>query len=145
MLLEIQNLVEDIIKYTKKWSISETEWYWNIECCRKPNNINEKNISWEEFEVAIREEMLYDLIYHNGIGIENQMDNDYCNYGIEYDGKSQYADFLIERYELEQKIKGVINDFELYWEEETLKLYEFFKEERTKKSSLKEIEKMMKD
>ena len=54
----LKQLVEDIVEYTRTWSLTETEWYWNIECVRKPNNINDKEITWEEFETAIREEIL---------------------------------------------------------------------------------------
>ena len=81
---KIKQLVEDIIEYTRTWSLTETEWYWNIECVRKPNNINDKEITWEKFETAIREEILYDLIYNNGSGLYNQMENDLCNYETDY-------------------------------------------------------------
>lgn len=101
----MRDLVEKIIEYTKKWSISETEWYWNIECVRKPQNIKDKEITWKEFEVAIREEILYDLVYKNGIGIRNQMENDICN----YDDKCFYKD----NEELEEEIKKLISDFEV--------------------------------
>ena len=101
----MKELVEKIIDYTKKWSITETEWYWNIECVRKPQNSNDKEITWEEFEVAIREEILYDLVYKNGIGIRNQMENDICN----YDDKCFYKDSE----ELEEEIKKLISDFEV--------------------------------
>ena len=74
----MKELVEKIIEYTKTWSITETEWYWNITCSRKSetyiNGKCEKEITWEEFERAVREEMLYDLVYRNGAYIRNQMD-----------------------------------------------------------------------
>ena len=54
MMNNLKELVEKEIEYTRNWSISETEWYWNIACVRKSNNINEKNITQHEFEVAIR-------------------------------------------------------------------------------------------
>ena len=88
---KIKQLVEDIIEYTRTWSLTETEWYWNIECVRKPNNINDKEITWEEFETAIREEILYDLIYNNGSGLYNQIENDLCNY---YEEDTNLASFL---------------------------------------------------
>ena len=100
----MKELVEKIIDYTKKWSISETEWYWNVECTRKPQNINNKEISWEEFEVAIREEILYDLVYKNGICTRNQMENDIC---CGYDSEL----FYVESEELEEEIKKLISDF----------------------------------
>lgn len=101
----MKELVEKIIEYTKKWSITETEWYWNIECVRKPQNIKDKEITWKEFEVAIREEILYDLVYKNGIGIRNQMENDICNYDDEC--------FYKDSEELEEEIKKLISDFEV--------------------------------
>lgn len=101
----MKELVEKIIEYTKTWSITETEWYWNIECVRKPQNIKDKEITWKEFEVAIREEILYDLVYKNGIGIRNQMENDICNYDDEC--------FYKDSEELEEEIKKLISDFEV--------------------------------
>lgn len=101
----MKDLVEKIIDYTKKWSINETEWYWNIECVRKPQNEKDKEITWEEFEVAIREEILYDLVYENGICTRNQMENDICNYTDEI--------FYKESEELEKEIKKLISDFEV--------------------------------
>ena len=101
----MKELVEKIIDYTKKWSISETEWYWNIECVRKPQNAKDKEITWEEFEVAIREEILYDLVYKNGICTRNQMENDICNYTDEL--------FSKDSEELEEEIKKLIIDFKV--------------------------------
>lgn len=101
----MKELVEKIIDYTKKWSISETEWYWNIKCVRKPQNGNDKEITWEEFEVAIREEILYDLVYKNGICTRNQMENDICNYTDEL--------FYKDSEELEEEIKKLIIDFKV--------------------------------
>ena len=101
----MKELVEKIIDYTKKWSISETEWYWNIECVRKPQNAKDKEITWEEFEVAIREEILYDLVYKNGICTRNQMENDICNYTDEL--------FYKDSEELEEEIKKLIIDFKV--------------------------------
>ena len=39
---KLKQLVEDIIEYTRTWSITETEWYWNVECVRKPSNTKDK-------------------------------------------------------------------------------------------------------
>ena len=103
----LKQLVEDIVEYTKMWSITETEWYWNIECVRKPSNIKDKEITWEEFEIAIREEILYDLVYHNGKCLCNQMENDLCNYGTDY------IDFQNASKELEKKLQKYIKDFKL--------------------------------
>lgn len=110
----MKELVEKIIDYTKKWSISETEWYWNIECVRKPQNAKDKEITWEEFEVAIREEILYDLVYKNGICTRNQMENDICNYTDEL--------FYKDSEELEEEIKKLIIDFKVkrYYKESGL-------------------------
>ena len=102
---ELKELVEDIVKYTRTWSISETEWYWNIACVRKSNYINEKNITSEEFERAIREEILYCLIY-NIDSIREQMENDY-QYGYEE------KEFDIESKELEKKIQKIFKDFKI--------------------------------
>lgn len=105
----MKELVEKIIEYTKTWSISETEWYWNMTCSRKSetyiNGKCEKEITWEEFERAIREEMLYDLVYRNGAYIRNQMENDICNYTDEL--------FYKDSEELEEEIKKIISDFEV--------------------------------
>lgn len=102
---ELKELVEDIVKYTRTWSISETEWYWNIACVRKSNNINEEDITWEEFERAVREEILYCLIY-NIDSIKEQMENDY-QYGYEE------KEFDIANKELEKKIQKIFKDFKV--------------------------------
>lgn len=101
----LKELVENIIEYTKTWSITETEWYYNIECVRKPSNSKDKEITWKEFEVAIREEILYDLVYNNGVSTRNQMENDICNYDDEC--------FYKDSEELEIKIKKFISDFKI--------------------------------
>ena len=107
MIKEIKDLVEKIVEYTKTWSITETEWYWNIECVRKSNYINEEHIKWEEFEVAIREEILYDLIYKNGCGLYNQLENDLCNY------ESDNVEFQKASKELDKEVQKFIKDFEV--------------------------------
>lgn len=78
---ELKQLVEKIVEYTRTWSISETEWYWNINSVRKSNYRNEERITQREFEAAIREEILYDLVYANCCGLLNQMENDLYSYG----------------------------------------------------------------
>ena len=102
---ELKQLVEDIVKYTRTWSISETEWYWNVACVRKSNYVKEKNITSEEFERAIREEILYCLIY-NLDSIKQQMENDY---GYGYDSE----DFDNASKELEKKIQKIFKDFKI--------------------------------
>ena len=102
---DLKQLVEDIIEYTRTWSISETEWYWNIDCTRKSNCIKNKEITWEEFERAIREEILYCLIY-NINSIKYQMEQDY-QYG--YEDKN----FDIANKKLEKKIQKIFKDFKI--------------------------------
>lgn len=102
---DLKQLVEDIVKYTRTWSISETEWYWNINCVRKSDYIGNENITSEEFERAIRQEILYCLIY-NIDSIREQMENDY-QYG--YDTQ----DFDNASKELEKKIQKIFKDFKI--------------------------------
>lgn len=102
----LKQLVETIIEYTKTWSLTETEWYYNIECCRKPSIVNEKMITWEEFNRAIREEILFDLVYNNGRNLYNQMKNDLCTY-------SDNAIFQNESKELEKQVQKYISNFNL--------------------------------
>lgn len=104
---ELKQLTEEIVEYTRTWSLTETEWYWAIDCVRKPDNIKDKNITWEEFETAIREEILYDLVYNNGIGLYNQMENDLCNY-YEEDTNFQKASKS-----LEEKVQKIFKDFKI--------------------------------
>lgn len=106
---ELKQLVEDIVEYTRIWSLTETEWYWNIECVRKPSNSKNKEITWEEFEMAIREEILYDLIYNNGSGLYNQMENDLCNYETD----CLHFSFQNASKELERKVQKYLKDFKL--------------------------------
>lgn len=106
-LEELKAIVEKEVEYTRNWSISETEWYWNIACVRKSNNINEKNITQHEFEVAIREEFLYDLVFNNGVSLRQQMENDYEVY-TEDDEFFRQASV-----ELEKEIRKVIKDFKV--------------------------------
>lgn len=104
---ELKDLIEKIVEYTRTWSITETEWYWNIDCVRKSNYVGEKNIKWEEFEVAIREEILYDLVYKKGSGLYTQMSNDLCNY---YDEEKC---FHYASKELEKEVQKYLKDFKL--------------------------------
>lgn len=111
MMKELKELVEDIVKYTTTWSITETELYWNIECTRKPNCIKDDNITWEEFKVAFREEILYDLVFNKGCGLYDQMENDLCNYSEDYG--DEFTLFTKESKELESKVQKYICDFVL--------------------------------
>ena len=104
---DIKKLVEDIVEYTRTWSISETEWYWNMNSVRKSNTLGCNEITNKEFESAIREEILYDLVYNNAIGTNNQMENDLCNYD------SDDISFHRASIELEEKIQKIIKDFRL--------------------------------
>lgn len=105
----MKDLVEKIVEYTKTWSIGETEWYWNVECSRKSecytNGKCEEHITWEEFERAIREEILYDLVYKNGISLKNQIENDLCNY--------ENNNLIKDISELEQEIQKFITNFKI--------------------------------
>ena len=98
----LKQLVEDIIEYTRTWSLTETEWYWNIDSVRKPSLIKDKKITWEEFEVAVREEILYDLVYNNASGLYEQMKNDLCNY------ENDNITFQNASKELERKYKNIL-------------------------------------
>lgn len=104
---ELKELVEEVVEYTRTWTISETEWYWAIDCVRKPDNIKDKNITWEEFEIAIREEILYDLVYCKGCHLLNQMENDLCNY------YEEDSDFQKASKNLEEKVQRIISDFKI--------------------------------
>lgn len=104
---ELKDLVEKIVEYTKTWSISETEWYWNIDCVRKSNYINEDHITEKEFNSAIRQEILYDLVYKNGNSIRDQLENDICEFGED----KEY--FRVDSEKLEKEIQKIIKDFEV--------------------------------
>ena len=106
-LEELKAIVEKEVEYTRNWSISETEWYWNIACVRKSNNINEKNITQHEFEVAIREEFLYDLVFNNGVSLRQQMEN---NYEVYTEDDEFFRQASVE---LEKEIRKVIKDFKV--------------------------------
>ena len=113
-LEELKKLVDKIVEYTKTWSITEDEWYWNIDCVRKSNYVKEEHITDKEFESAIREEILYDLVFDNGCGLLNQMENDICNYsgdyGYEFSGNGLFDK---ESIELEKEVRKFITDFKL--------------------------------
>ena len=102
---ELKQLVEDIVEYTRTWSISDMEWYWNIACVRKSNDRTQKNITADEFERAVREEILYCLIY-NIQSIKQQMEND-LEYG--YDVK----EFDKISKDMEHKIQKIFKDFKI--------------------------------
>ena len=104
---DIKNLVENIIDYTKNWTISEIEWYYNIDCTRKPNDNSNNEITWKEFEIATRQEILYDLIYNDGGSLRMQLENDLqlC--------ESADEPLVKESEALEAKIKKIIPDFEV--------------------------------
>jgi hypothetical protein len=106
-ILELRNIVDDIIEYTKTYSITDIEWYWNIACVRKPNSPDNTDITWDEFNVAIREEILYDLVYNNGLAIKNQMENDLYCYDL------NYGTFEIDSLKLEKKIQSVLKEFKV--------------------------------
>lgn len=101
---QLKQLIEDFIDYTKTWSINETEWYYNVDCVRK-NVYGEKYITNEEFERAIREELLYEFIY-NIDGIKRQMENDlWVGYDEEIFDKVSI--------EMEEKIQKLFKDFKI--------------------------------
>lgn len=101
---QLKQLIEDFIYYTKTWSINETEWYYNVDCVRQ-NAYGEKYITNEEFERAIREELLYEFIY-NIDGIKRQMENDLC---VGYDEEI----FNKVSMEMEEKIQKLFKDFKI--------------------------------
>lgn len=102
---DLKQLVEDFIEYTKTWSISETEWYYNVDCVRKSGYIDKKNITHEQFERAIRENILYEFIY-NLNGIKYQLENDLC---VGYDSER----FNNASIEIEKKIQKLFKDFKI--------------------------------
>lgn len=101
---ELKQLVEDFIEYTKTWSINETEWYYNVDCTRK-NEYGEKFITNEEFERAIREDVLYCFIY-NIDSIKRQMEID-LEVGYEEER------FIPISIDMENKIKKIFKDFKI--------------------------------
>lgn len=100
----LKQLVEDFIDYTKNWSISETEWYYNVDCVRQ-NAYGEKYITKEEFERAIREEILYCFIY-NIDSIKRQMENDLC---VGYE-EERFNKISVD---MENKIKKLFKNFKI--------------------------------
>lgn len=101
----LKQLVEDFVEYTKTWSISETEWYYNVDCTRKTQDIGENYISQEEFEKAIREDILYCFIY-NIDSIKRQMEDDLC---VGYEEEH----FIPISIDMENKIKKIFKDFKI--------------------------------
>jgi hypothetical protein len=113
-LEELKKIVDKIVEYTKTWSITESEWYWNIDCVRKSNYIKEEHITDKEFESAVREEILYDLVFNSGCELLNQMENDICNYSRDYGYEfSGLGLFEKESKELEKEVRKFIEDFKL--------------------------------
>ena len=102
---ELRQLVEDFIDYTSSWSINETEWYYNVDAVRK-NAYGEDYITNEEFDRAIREELLYCFIY-NIDSIKQQMENDLCNY------YEEETSFQLANKEMEKKIQKLFKNFKL--------------------------------
>lgn len=105
-ITDLKRLVEDFIIYTKTWSISETEWYWNVDCSRKSLYVEEKHITQTEFERAIREDILYCFIY-NIQSIKQQMEADLENY------EETLISFHNESKEMEKKIQRIFKDFKI--------------------------------
>lgn len=102
---DLKQLVEDFIEYTKTWSISEIEWYYNVDSVRDSGYVDIEHISHEQFERAIREEILYEFIYHIQ-GIKRQMENDLCvGYESEY--------FELASRTMENKIQKLFKDFKI--------------------------------
>lgn len=101
---DLKKLVEDFIDYTKTWSISDTEWFYNTDCIRK-NAYGKKCITNEEFERAIREEVLYCFIY-DIYSIKRQMENDLC---VGYDEEI----FNKVSIDMENKIQKLFKDFKI--------------------------------
>ena len=101
---DLKQLVEDFIDYTKTWSISEDEWYWNMDCVRK-NKGGKRYITYEEFKRAIREDILYDFVY-NIEGIKKQLENDLeCGYDSKIFDKASI--------DIENKIQKLFKDFKI--------------------------------
>lgn len=111
----LKELIDNIIEYTKTWSITETEWFYNVDATRKPSNSKDKVISQEEFERAVREELLYDIVYDNGKELSRQLGIDLSNYGAEdIPFKNASKDII-------KQIKAVIKGFEVKEPEYTIK------------------------
>lgn len=111
MMNNLKELVEKFIDYTTTWSITEDELYENVNCIRQ-NAYGEESIDDEEFERAIREELLYDFIY-NIEEIKSQMENDICEYsgdGAEFDGNGLFEK---ESKKMEKEIQKIFKDFKL--------------------------------
>lgn len=104
MMNNLKELVEDFIEYTKTWSITETEWYYNVDSGRK-NAYGEDYITNEEFERAIREDILYCFIY-NIDSIKYQMEED-LSVGYE----SEHFDNASKN--MEKKIQKIFKDFKI--------------------------------
>lgn len=104
MMNNLKELVEDFIEYTATWSITEFEWYDSVDCLRQ-NVYGEEHISDEEFERAIRENILYDFIYDIET-IKYQMETDIDEYCDE-------EEFEKDSRKMEKKIQKIFKDFKL--------------------------------
>lgn len=120
MINDLKELVEKIVQYTITWSISENEWYYNVNDDRRSrvytNGKREKEITRKEFERAIREEILYCLVY-NINSIANQMEEDYISgYDNEmFDNASRELEKEIQKYYADFKIRRCDeNGYEIY-------------------------------
>lgn len=103
----LKQLVEDFVEYTRTWSISESEWYYNVNDTRKTQDVkvDRDYISQEEFEKAIREDILYCFIYDID-SIKNQMEID-LQYGYDEDK------FIKISKDMEKKIQKIFKDFKI--------------------------------
>lgn len=96
----LKQLVEDVVEYTRTYSINEEEWYWNINSSRKGS----KDIDRETFEKAIREEVLYDLVY-NINSFKSQLETDYeYNEGEIFDKANKKIEKEIQNFDKNFKI-----------------------------------------
>lgn len=103
----LKELVEDFVEYTRNWSISESEWYYNVNDTRKTQDVkvDRDYISQEEFERAIREDILYCFIYDID-SIKNQMEID-LQYGYDEDKFIKISKYM------EKKIQKIFKDFKI--------------------------------
>lgn len=107
MIDELKDLVEHIVVYTRNWSISDDEWYWAVDSVRKSEYCGREHLMFDEFDRAIREEILYDLVFRNGNMILQQMENDLCSYN------SNNLLFNTASIDLEKKIQKIFRDFKI--------------------------------
>lgn len=111
----LKELIDNIIEYTKIWSITETEWFYNVNATRKPSNSKDKVITCEEFERAVREEFLYDIVFNNGKALSRQLGTDLATYGVDD------IPFQNASKDIIKQIKVVLKDFKVKEPERTIK------------------------